>query len=359
MSSSTHKRRTRGEPLKCVYWGILGTGTMAEQFAEALLTLPDAILGGVASCVRGRAGEFAARFGSQAKFRERGRAFNADPTIEIVYIATRNEFHQEDTSQALNAGKAVLCEKPFALSAAEGRVVVETARRLRLFCMEAMWMRFSPGVRDLQDVLKSGQIGSPQLITAQFGVSIPFDRDHRVYANRGGGALYDLGVYPVSLTQLLFGKPKGICSRSCIGKTGVDEQFTALLQYESGSQAMIGASLRANLSNDAQLFGTNGRGNLLGGIYFPSGCQVEMNHSARGSEKPRPIGQKVWSRIARWVPQRGDRRWKRHSLRDGYACEAAAVQRCVRSGSTECPEMSLKDTLEVLEIMDAIRIQWA
>lgn len=343
--------------MKAVRWGILGTGKMAEQFAGALLTLPDSILGGVASRTRGRSNEFAARLGVKQSFESVAKLL-ADPTIDIVYIATRNEFHKEDMLATLNAGKAVLCEKPFTLNASEGRVVVETARRLRIFCMEAMWMRFSPAVRELQNIVKSGQIGSPQLIAAQFGVSIPFDRDHRVYAPDGGGALYDLGVYPVSLTQMLLGRPKDICSRSRIGETGVDEQFTALLQYESGSEAMIAASLRANLSNDAQVFGTAGRCNLTGGIYFPTGCRIEINDSARKSEERRGIGQKVWSRFARLAPQGREKSW-RASIREGYACEAKAVHRSFLSGSTECSEMSLNDTLEVLEIMDEIRNRWA
>lgn len=344
--------------MKAVRWGILGTGTMAEQFAGALLTLPDSILSGVASRTRGRADEFAARFGVKRSFESVAKLL-ADPSIEIVYIATRNEFHKEDMLATLHAGKAVLCEKPFALSASEGRVVVETARRLGIFCMEAMWMRFSPAVSELRNIVENGQIGSPQLVAAQFGVSIPFDRDHRVYALQGGGALYDLGVYPVSLTQMLLGRPKGICSRSRIGETGVDEQFTALLQYESGSQAMIGASLCANLSNDAQVFGTAGRCNLTGGIYFPTGCHIEMNDSARKSGGRRGIGQKVWSRLAGWVPQGREKRWRKPSIREGYACEARAVQRSLSSGSMDCAEMSLNDTLEVLEIMDEIRNRWA
>lgn len=345
-----------GESLKAVCWGILGTGKMAEQFAGALQTLPDAILGGVVSRTGGRADTFATRFGVKRSYQDVA-ALLADPAIDIVYIATRNEHHQEDSLAVLNAGKAVLCEKPFALTAAEGRVVVETARRLKLFCMEAMWMRFSPGVRELQNILRSGQIGSPQLIEAQFGVSIPFDRNHRVFAKPGGGSLYDLGVYPVSLTQLLLGKPKAVSSWSLTGTTEVDEQFTAILQYEAGTQAMIAASLRTNLSNDAQVFGTEGRADLMGGIYFPSACQVEMNGAPRRSGSRRGIGQRVISRIARSIPGMG-KGW-RDALRDGYACEAKAVQQYIQSGSLECMEMSLKDTLEVLEIMDEIRSHWS
>ena len=122
---------------------------------------------------------------------------------------------------------------------------------------------------------------------------------------------------------------------------------------------MIGASLQANLSNDAQVFGTGGRCNLTGGIYFPTGCHIELNDSGRKSEERRGIGQKVWSRFSRGVPQGRDKRWRKHSIREGYACEARAVHQSLLSGSTECSEMSLNDTLEVLEIMDEIRNQWA
>jgi predicted dehydrogenase len=339
-----------GESLKTICWGILGTGAMAEQFAGALLTLPDAALGGTASRTRGQARQFATRFGVSRSF-ESVSDLLADPAVDIVYIATRNEFHQQDALAALHAGKAVLCEKPFALDAAQGRVVVETARRLGLFCMEAMWMRFSPGVRELRDIVRSGRIGSLQSIQAHFGVSIPLDRDHRVYAKRGGGALYDLGVYPVSLTQLLLGKPKTVRSRSWVGATGVDEHFTASLQYESGGEARIGASLLAQLSNSAQVYGTEGRADLIGGIYFPDGCEIEMDGGGMGA--------KVRSQIARWIPRKHPPRWKQHSLREGYAIEAEAVQRCVRAGDKECAEMPLNDTIEVLETMDVIRNQWA
>jgi predicted dehydrogenase len=159
------------------------------------------------------------------------------------------------------------------------------------------------------------------------------------------------------LTQLLLGKPKAVSSWSLTGTTEVDEQFTAILQYEAGTQAMIAASLRTNLSNNAQVFGTEGRADLMGGIYFPSACQVEMNGVPRGDGSRIGIGQRVWSRIVRSIPGMG-KGWK-DALRDGYACEAKAVQQCIQAGSLECTEMSLKDTLEVLEIMDEIRSHWS
>ena len=332
---------------------------MAEQFAGALATVPNAVLHGVASRTRVIADQFAARFGVKQCYRSAAEML-ADPAIEIVYIATRNEFHHSDTMAILGAGKSVLCEKPFALNAAEGRVAVEAARSRGLFCTEAMWMRFSPAVKELQDIVHSGRIGAPQLISAQFGVSIPFDREHRVYAARGGGSLYDLGVYPVSLVHLLMGKPKTVCSEALIGEMRVDEQFTAILGYESGTQATIGASLRANLSNDAHVFGTEGRVDLVGGIYFPDGCLLKMNDSTQVHEQGRKnsIVRKVWSRLGRRLP--GNREtWRRHSLREGYACEADAVQRSLKSGHKECAEMPLNDTLEVLEMMDGIRSHWS
>lgn len=346
--------------MKGICWGILGTGAMAEQFALALATVPDAILYGVASRTRARADQFAGRFRVRRSYQSAAEML-ADPAIDIVYVVTRNEYHHSDTMAALDAGKAVLCEKPFALSAAEGGVAVETARDRGLFCMEAMWMRFSPALEELREIVHSGRIGSPQLISAQFGVSIPFDREHRVYANPGGGSLFDLGVYPVSLVQFLLGKPKDLCSRARMGETRVDEQFMAILEYESGIQAKVGASLRANLSNDAQIFGTEGRIDLVGGIYFPDGCRVKMNDSASVADQglASSVARKVWSRVGNRLPVNLEPKWKRHSIREGYASEAVAVQRSLRSGDKECAEMPLSDTLEVLEMMDAIRSHWS
>ena len=344
--------------MKSVCWGIVGTGAMAEQFASALLTLPDAILCGVASRTRERSGQFAARFKVKRSFESVGELLAA-PEIEIVYISTRNEFHREDSLAALNAGKAVLCEKPFALNAAEGHEIVEAARRRGLFCMEGMWMRFSPAVKELKGIVESGQIGDPGLLSAHFGVSIPFDEEHRAYAKCGGGVLYDLGVYPVSLAQLLFGTPISVCSRARIGLTGVDEQFEAILEYDSGSHAVIGASLRANLSNDARVFGSAGHADLMGGIYFPSACHVELDQSPQpeGSGR-RSMAARLSSRLNRWFVRERRPGWKRYAVTEGYAIEADAVQRCLRRGSKECAEMPLNETLEVLETMDVIRRQW-
>jgi predicted dehydrogenase len=346
--------------LKGICWGILGTGAMAEQFASALSTVEDAVLYGVASRTRACADQFAARFGVKRSYQSAAEML-ADPAIDIVYVVTRNEFHHSDTMAVLDAGKSVLCEKPFALTAAEGRVAVDTARDRDLFCMEAMWMRFSPAVKELRELVHSGRIGFPQLISAQFGVSIPFDRGHRVYANPGGGSLYDLGVYPVSLVQCLLGKPKEVCSRARMGETRVDEQFMAILKYESGAQTMIAASVRANLSNDAQIFGTQGRIDLTGGIYFPDGCRVMMNGSVYGTDRgmASSVGRRVWSRIANRLPMKLELKGKRRSLREGYASEADAVQRSLRSGKKECAEIPLSDTLEVLEMMDSIRSHWS
>jgi predicted dehydrogenase len=346
--------------LKGIRWGILGTGAMAEQFASALAIVPDAVLSGVASRARACADQFAARFGVKRSYQSAAEML-AEPGIDVIYIATRNEFHHSDTMAALDAGKSVLCEKPFALTAAEGRVAVASARDRGLFCTEAMWMRFSPAMKELRELVLDGRIGSPQLISAQFGVSIPFDRGHRVYANRGGGSLYDLGVYPVSLVQFLLGKPASVCSLARIGETGVDEQCMAILGYESGTQATIGSSIRANLSNDAQIFGTDGQIDLVGGIYFPDGCRVKMNDSAFVTERGvlGSAARKVWSRVGNRFSVNLEQKLKRHSIREGYASEADAVQRSLQLGNKECPEMPLTDTVEVLEMMDAIRSHWS
>jgi|KBSSwiStaDraftv2_1062776.scaffolds.fasta_scaffold31756_6 predicted dehydrogenase len=330
---------------------------MAEQFARALSIVPGAVLHGVTSRGRSRAEEFAARVTAAHAYRDYDELLQ-DPAVDIVYIATRNEHHHDDSIAALHSGKPVLCEKPFALTAAQGRAIATAARERKLFLMEAMWMRFSPAVRAVIELVRSNRIGPLTFLTAQLGIRVPFDKDHRVYAP-AGGALYDLGVYPLSLVHaLLGGAPARITSLANIGPTSVDEQFTATLDYPSGCQAVITSTLHSNLGNTATLYGTEGHIDLIGGIYFPHDYRVEM--SATGSPaNHRGRLSRAWSRVARRLPAlHFEKETKRFSIREGYACEVSAVQRCLQAGFLECAEMSLDDSIEILELMDSIRRRW-
>ena len=332
---------------------------MAETFATALSQVPEAVLYGVASRSRARAGEFATRCGIRHTYSSYAELLR-DPAIDIVYIATRNEFHHDDSLAAINSGKGVLCEKPFALNASEGRRVVEAARRRGVFCMAEMWMRFSPAVRAVIEIVRSNGIGPLGLVSAQLGVHIPFEPNHRVYAKPGGGSLYDFGVYPLSFTHALLGSPIRVRSQALIGPTGVDEQFTALLEYGSGCQALIGGSVKTTLGNTAAIYGIDGQIDLIGGLYYPNGYEKKMIDAAVSTQRSgRPsVGIRLWRRFSRRLPEIRFGRATGYSIREGYACEATAVQRCLQAGVLESPEMPLDETIEILELMDMIRSQW-
>lgn len=345
-------------------WGIVGTGEMGGLFAEALQIVDGAELHGVASRGRACADSFAVRYRAARAYRSYEELLQ-DPAVDIVYVATRNEYHRDDSLAAIHAGKAVVCEKPFAMSAAEGREVVEAARRRKVFCMEAMWMRSSPAVCKVRELVKSGSIGEPRLVTAQLGFSRPFDPQSRVFAKPGGGALLDLGVYALSFVHAVLGPPILIRSVPLIGPTGVDDQFTAFFEYESGCQAVIAASLRSQLANGAAVHGTDGTVDLIEPMYFPTSFRyLRTNEGNSARRRPRSRFTRrlhgVRSRLGRLLPGRSHPdNTTLYKVTNGYAWEAAAVQQCLLRGLLESPEMRLDETIEILESMDTIRAEWA
>jgi predicted dehydrogenase len=213
---------------KKIRWGILSTGYIAHQFAEGLTVLPDAQIAAVGSRNADTAVEFAARYDiprGYANYEELVR----DPDIDVVYIGTPHSFHKENTLLCLSAGKPVLCEKPLTMNAADAEAVVITAREQKLFVMEAMWSRFLPALVKAKQMIDDGVIGDLQIVASDFGFAAPFDPKSRLYdPELGGGALLDIGIYPVSLASMILGPPDRITSMAQFGPTKVDEQ-TAMI----------------------------------------------------------------------------------------------------------------------------------
>jgi predicted dehydrogenase len=240
-------------------WGILGTGTVAQAFASDLSLLPEAVLASVSSRRPDRAREFAGRFGARRAY-DTLEQLVRDDEVDVIYIATPHLYHRQHAVACLEAGKAVLCEKPFTLSAAETARVVEQARRSRLFCMEAMWMRFHPLILKVRSIVQAGEIGTFRMLSADFGYPAPYDAGGRLFdLGSGGGALLDRGVYPISLAYFLLGPPAEISGRASIGQSGVDEQDAIILTYSTGALAMLAVSLRSRLRNEAVIVGTCGQ----------------------------------------------------------------------------------------------------
>jgi predicted dehydrogenase len=312
-----------------VRWGILATGNIAGVFAEDLARVPDAELVAVGSRTPQAAQAFADRYriphahGSWAQLA-------ADPDVDVVYVATPHSAHHAAARVCLEAGKAVLCEKAFTLDLATATDLVDLARDRGLFLMEAMWMRCNPAIRRLVDLVASGRIGEVRAVHADFGLAERLPPTHRLHARAlGGGALLDLGVYPVTFAHLFLGEPAAIAAWATLSPEAVDDNTGMLFGYDSGALATLTCSLVTDTPRVASVSGTTGR--------------VEL---ARGFARPETLvlyrGEEV-ERID--VPYEGH----------GYVHEIVEVHRCLGLGLLESPLVPLADTLAVMRTLDAVR----
>ncbi len=356
-----------------IRWGILGTGYVARQFAEGLRCLPDAELVAVGSRSSTSARAFARSFrvpDVHASYED--LISNGD--VDAVYIATPNTRHKDDCIACLQAGKAVLCEKPFTINAKEAREVIAVARQNRVFCMEAMWMRFIPLMQRVRALIQDGAIGDIRMLIADFGIFNPFDPQSRCFnLQLGGGALLDLGVYPLSLAFQLLGIPSQITSQASIGTTGVDECSAILLSYPQGQLAVLYATLRGYTSTEATIVGTKGQIRICTPLYRPykfslirfRECTEPLSSSAALKQKlsfvkQYPLLNRLYLRLDQYVLSLIRKPPTKTVPYDGngYQYEAAEVMRCLRSGKGESETMPLDETLGIMETMDTIRCQW-
>lgn len=318
------------EPIR---WGIISTGTIARKFAEGLSVVPDAELVGVGSRAQDSADRFGDRFGVPHRYATYEALAN-DPDVDVVYIGTPHPLHHQNTLLCLQAGKPVLCEKPFAINASQAREMVTAARERNLFLMEAMWNRYNPVVLEAQRLLDEGSIGELRMLLADLGLGAPFDPEHRLFdIELGGGALLDLGVYPVSMAYLIFGAPSRIATLAHLGSTGVDEREGIVFGYDDGRIAVLNASLMEKTPSDAVFFGTEGSLRLHGPLYCPTAVTL-----VRHGETERRIEPSVEGNV--------------------YNYEAVEVIRCLRAAELESPAMTLDESLSIMETLDAIRAEW-
>ncbi|HXX93898.1 MAG TPA: Gfo/Idh/MocA family oxidoreductase [Planctomycetota bacterium] len=316
-----------------IRWGILGTGRISGNFAEALAICPEGELVAVGS----RSEASAAAFAQKHRARRAHGSYEAlarDPEVDAIYVGTLHPYHCENTILCLEAGKAVLCEKPFAMHEREARKMVETARRTKRFLMEAMWTHFLPAVVRAFDLVGKGAIGELRMVHADFGFRAPFDPKGRLFdPAQGGGSLLDVGVYPVSLATRLLGEPSRIQSSAVLGKTGVDEQASMLLDYEGGRQAVLSSAVRTETTHTAWLSGSEGRIKIE--APFWKGQRVIV--SAGGKEE------------AMDLPFDGN----------GFPHQAREVMRCLAQGLVESPRMTHEFSLLVMRTLDRIRAPWS
>jgi predicted dehydrogenase len=355
-------------------WGILGTGTVAQAFARDLSLLPEAVLASVGSRRPDRAREFASRFGA-VRAHDTLEQFVRDAEVDVIYVATPHTHHREHAVACLEAGKAVLCEKPFALNAAETSHIIDRARSSRRFCMEAMWMRFHPLILMVRSMVQAGEIGTVRMLTADFGYPTPYDTRGRFFdLASGGGALLDRGVYPISLAYFLLGPPAEITGRASIGQTGVDEQDAMIFTYSTGALAILAASLRSRFRNEALIVGTRGQIRIHEPFYAPHRVsirrfeepvsQTRSDHIAPDGLKARvkrhPLVRRAFDTLARPVLDnlRGVSRQVHYAPGQGYQFEAAEVMNGLRAGELESPHMPLEESLAIARTTDLLRRSW-
>ncbi len=313
-------------------WGILGTGGIAQTFATDL-GLTDS---GVVSAVGSRSQGSADRFADMFRIERRHASYEslvADPDVDVIYVATPHPMHRDNAILALRAGKPVLVEKPFAMNATEAAEIVAVARETGLFVMEAMWTRFLPHITVVRDWVSQGSLGEIVTVTADHGQWFAEDRDSRLFAPElGGGALLDLGVYPVSFASMILGTPNRITAIIDPAFTGVDAQTSMLFGYETGAHAVLTCTLRAKSPTRAAIVGTDARIEIDGDFYAPASVtliprdgeptRIESNHEGRGL---------------------------RH--------QADEVARRLAAGDRESPVMTLDETISIMQTMDAVLAQ--
>ena len=188
-------------------WGILGTGNIANKFAEDLSLVPEADLLAVASRTQESAEKFADLYNIPQRYSSYQKLAESSD-IDVVYISTIHPLHKENSLICLKNGKAVLCEKPFTLNSKEAEELIKYARTNKIFLMEAMWNRYLPSLKKLSQLLSENVIGDILQLTADFSLQFQYDPKHRLFdPELGGGALLDLGIYPVSFSSMIFGPP--------------------------------------------------------------------------------------------------------------------------------------------------------
>lgn len=312
-------------------WGILGPGGIARAFAKDLTYLEGHTVGAVGSRSLINAQVFAHDFGGTA-YGSYEELVN-DSTIDAIYVATPHPAHHDNVILALNAGKPVLCEKPFAVNAAEAQAMVDTASHNKVALMEAMWARFLPHYAKVREIIASGVLGPILSIHADHGQRLADQNIPRlVDPHLAGGALLDLGIYPISFAHMILGNPLSINSTAVMTNKGVDAQTSMIFTYESGAQSVLTTTMIEQTPCRAVVAGLHGWLEIDRTFYNPASMRVILND---GSVTQYPST------------------YTGHGLRE----QAESFKQLVQSGKLESEILSWQDTIDIMKTMDAVREQ--
>lgn len=314
------------EPLR---WGILGTGGIAHTFARDLAFTDEGVVAAVGSRSRSTADAFGAEFGVTRCFDSYEALVNCEE-VDVIYVATPHPMHFANAMLALDHRKPVLVEKAFTMTALEARELVAAARAKHLFLMEAMWTRFLPHIIALRSLINDGVLGEIVTVEADHGQWFVPDATSRLFAPElGGGALLDLGVYPVSFASMILGVPEQVIALVSPALNGVDGQTSMLFGYANGAHAVLTCTSSARTSTRACVSGTAARVEIDGDFYAPSSFTL--------------------------ITRDGDeRRFDFAHQGRGLHYQASEVARCLREGRTESDVMSLDESIDIMATMERV-----
>ena len=314
-------------------WGILATGGIAHQFAGDLVKNGFTVQA-VGSRSQAFADAFAAEFGIPSAHPSY-EALVADPDVDIIYVSTPHPFHAANAALALNAGKHVLVEKPITVNAAEARALAALAESKNLLLLEAMWTRFLPHMARIRELIAADALGEVRSLIADHTQDLPDDPGHRINALAlGGGALLDLGIYPISFASALFGPPETILASATFKGTGVDAQVATIFRYAGGQIASLLSASDTKGPNTASILGTAGRIDIDEVWYSPTSFRLynSANEVVEAYETPAFVGR-------------------------GMQFQAAEAERLVAAGLTTSPLLTITESVQIMETLDAIRAQ--
>ena len=316
-----------------IRWGILGCGRIARKFAADLRLVDDAELTAIASRNKETLELFAKDFPCKHHHNSY-EALAANQDVDVIYVATPHSHHYEHTMLCLNHNKAVLCEKAFAINSRHAIEMIKTAKERKVFLMEALWTKFLPHYKKLQELLQQKALGDIKSVLVNFGFKTSDKSPQRLFDPLlGGGTLLDIGIYNVFITLSVLGKPDVIEATMIATPTGVDEQIAVLFKYNNGAMAQLFSSFATNLPTQAEINGTEGCITLTTRFYEPS-TTIQLS-------KKIPYEREVVS--------------VEKEAGFGYQYEARHVNECLKKGLIESPVMRHADTLLLMEILDTIR----
>ena len=312
--------------------GIIGAGWIAEKMAEALAPLEDYCVYAIASRSIGKATEFAGRWNIPKAYGSYEDMVK-DNDVDLVYIATPHSHHFPHAMLALNAEKPVLVEKAFTANAAEAEELIETARSKGLFITEAIWTRYMPLSHKIKEIMESGIIGKPRVITATLCYMMEF-KERILRPDLCGGALLDLGVYALNFARMYFGTDIVRTVSNChMGPTGIDLQECISLSYADGKMANLQAGTLCLNDRQGIINGTEGY-IRVDNINCPEVVEVYRNYEL----------------VERYV--------KPEDMVNGYEYQVIEARRCIEAGLPESPMMPHQETLDIMKQMDGLRKEW-